>query len=393
MNVLYVVSGFPRLSESFVTNEMYELEKRGHDVSVFSEERPDEEVSHEEVAEMDVTVHYGETPSFGALPDLLSPRVLNPTVLRQAAFVDSPLYHASCLHFAKQLIRAAEAEGGVDLIHAHFAFQNRLPAAYAAAYLDIPCTITAHAYELFSPPHLGRLRRVCSRFDHIAVPSHYNERYLRAELGVDTDVTVVPATTDVDKFQPSDGCVSGRLLTVARLVEKKGHEYAIDAVADLIDRGYDVEYHVVGTGERESSLRERVRERGVEDAVEFLGHVSDERLREELADAELFVLPCVITADGDRDITPVALKEAMAMETACVSTNIAAIPEVISDGHDGVLVEPNDATDLANAIAELFDDPDYRRTLAENARGTVEAKFDISTAVDELEGMFESLLR
>jgi glycosyltransferase involved in cell wall biosynthesis len=223
------------------------------------------------------------------------------------------------------------------------------------------------------------------------VPSKYNKQYLSENIGINTEMTVVPATTSVDKFEPSAGCVSGRLLTVARLVEKKGHEYAIDAVAQLVEQGYDVEYHIVGSGDREEFLRERVRERGVGAYVEFLGHVSDERLNRELQEAELFVLPCVIASDGDRDVIPVVLKEAMATETACISTTVSAIPEMITDGHDGILVEPNDTESVARAVSELLDDSSRRKELAQNARETIETKFDIRIAVDKLEKVFYSV--
>ncbi|EMA09189.1 Glycosyl transferases group 1 [Haloarcula vallismortis] len=205
-------------------------------------------------------------------------------------------------------------------------------------------------------------------------------------------MSVVPATTDVGKFEPSKECVSGRLLTVARLVEKKGYEYAIDAVSKLVNQGYDVEYHIIGTGERENVLHERVHDRGVEDYIKFLGHVSDKRLQSELHEAELFVLPCVIAADGDRDVAPVALKEAMATQTACVSTSTSAIPELITDGHDGILVEPNDSKAVANAVASLLDDPSRRDKIAANGRKTVEEKFDISQTVDKLLNVFQSCI-
>lgn len=237
MKLLYVVNQFPRLSESFVINELHELDKRGHKVAVFSKKQPDEEVPHTEVQDMDITIHYGEKPSLRSLPDLFSRHVVNTTVLRQALFIENPFYHSYCLHLSKQIAEAIEAEDGVDLIHAHFATPHHLAVTYAAAYHDIPCTVTAHAYEIFSPSSLPRLQRVCSRFNHVIVPSNYNQRYLANKIGIDTDISVVPATTSVDKFEPSDGSVQGRLLTVARLIEKKGHEYAIDAVADLIKQG------------------------------------------------------------------------------------------------------------------------------------------------------------
>lgn len=393
MDILYVVGVFPKISESFVINEIHELKKRGHDVSVFSIEEPEERVTHEEIQKMNLSIHYAEIPSYKSFPDLFSSRIINTNILREAFFIDKLQYHAYCLLLGSQIIEAIEAKDNIDLIHAHFAEPNRLAASYAATYHDIPCTITAHAYEIFSPPSLPRLQRVCSRFDHIVVPSKYNQRYLFEEIGVDTDISIVPATTSVNKFEPSKGEISGRLLTVARLTEKKGHEYAIDAIAELVDDGYDVEYHIVGTGKRESVLREYVRAQGIEDRVKFLGHVSDEQLIDELHEAAIFVLPCVITADGNRDITPVALREAMATQTACVSTTISAIPEVITDGHDGILVKPNNSTELAHAVGELLDNPLKRQEIAKNGRQTVKTKFDISTAVDNLLDVFQTVQR
>ena len=392
MKILYVVNEFPKISESFVINELHELQRRGHDVAVFSLDEPDEEVTHKEINEIDISVTYADRPSFSLFPELFSEYILNPTVLWQAAFIDEPLRQAYYLHLGKQIMETIEKRGDIDLIHSHFATPNKIACTYAAAYHQIPCSVTAHAHEIFSPPNVKRLKRVCSRFDHVIVPSKYNKHYLSNELGVNTEMTVVPATTSVDKFEPSDECVPGRLLTVARLVEKKGHEYAIDSVAELVDQGYDVEYHIVGTGEREGFLRKRVRKHGIEDYVEFLGHVSDEQLESELHEAELFVLPCVIASDGDRDVAPVALKEAMATRTACVSTSISAIPELITDGHDGILVEPNDSEALTDAMASLLDDPGRRKEIAANGRETVENKFDISQAVDLLEGTFDSVL-
>jgi glycosyltransferase involved in cell wall biosynthesis len=390
VNILYVVNQFPKLSESFVINELYELDKRGHNVSMFAMRQSEEEITHDEVQEMDLTTYNAEQPSFQSFFDLFSERVLNPAVLRHSAFLDSPLYHARCLHLGKQIIEAVDEENGVDLIHTHFATPDRLAVTYASAYHDIPCTVTAHASEIFSPPNIQQLQRVCSRFNHIIVPSEYNKRYLREKIGVETDISVVPATTDIEKFEPSDDCVSGRLLTVARLVEKKGYEYAIDAVSNLVQQGYDVEYHIVGSGEREDVLRDRVRKRGVEEHVEFLGNISDERLETELQEAELFILPCVIASDGDRDVAPVALKEAMATQTACISTTISAVPELITDGEDGILVEPNNADTLTNSIAKLLNNPERRKTLAENGRSTVQTKFDISHAVDKLIEVFST---
>lgn len=390
MDILYVVRAFPKLSESFVLNELHELDRRGHDVAVFALERPDEPVVHDELEALDPPVHYGERRT-GVGPDLLSPKVLHPRVLSTATPIRQPRLELRWLRLGRQIAAAVEREGGVDLLHAHFARPNRVAVAYAAAYHDVPCTVTAHAYEIFARPDHERIRRTCAPFDHVVAPSEYNRRYLRETVGVDTDVSVVPAATRVEKFEPSDDAVEGRLLTVGRFVEKKGHEYAIDAVAALREAGYDVDYHVVGGGKLESELRARVREQGIEDAVTFLGRVSDERLHRELREATVFVLPCVVAENGDRDVMPVALKEAMATETACVSTTVSAIPELITDGEDGLLVRPNDASAVADAVAALLDDPALRRRLGRNGRETVAAEFDVGDCVDALVDVFRSV--
>lgn len=391
MKILYVVDHYPKISESFVINEIHELDRRGHDIVVFSIGDPEDNNAHPEAQELDIPVYYSKSASLRSFPDLISRKILNIPVLRRALFVDAPRKHAYWLHYSQQISEVLNAEDSIDIVHTHFATPNRLAVAYAAAYHDIPCTVTAHAHEIFSPSSLRRLKRVCARFDHIIVPSEYNRQYLLNEIGVETEVSVVPATTRADKFSPSNGCVSNRLLTVARLVEKKGHKYAIDAVADLVNQGYDIEYHIVGTGEREPFLRNQVQERGIEDHVEFLGHISDEQLLDELHEAAVFVLPCVITADGDRDITPVALREAMATQTACISTTISAIPEVITNGHDGILVEPHNSEAVAEAIVNLLDNPSQRQRLAENARKTIETEFDISITTETLLAIFESV--
>jgi glycosyltransferase involved in cell wall biosynthesis len=227
--------------------------------------------------------------------------------------------------------------------------------------------------------------------DHVIVPSEYNRDYLREEIGIENEITVVPATTQVKKFEPSAPTVENRLLIVARLVEKKGYPYGIEAANTLIEQGYDVEYHIVGTGDRKDRLQQQVKEYGIEDHVKFLGHVSDERLKKELSEASVFVLPCVIAEDGDRDAMPVVLKEAMASETACVSTTVSAIPELITDGHDGLLVPEKEPDELASAIKELLDNPEKRKKIGENGRETVHNKFDISESVDTLTEVFESL--
>jgi glycosyltransferase involved in cell wall biosynthesis len=393
MNVLYYLENFPKLSQSFVLNEISELERRGHHVAVFTLRDPDEAIQHSEHEDLDVPVRYARWPNITDAPDLLATKVLNSRVLRRSLYRAHPKHHARSLHFTQQCIEYVnELDWTPELVHCHFAHPNKLPATYATAYYGIPCTVTAHAYEIFRDPDRHMLRVLLDRTDRVVVPSEYNRSYLHERFGIGTPIDVVPATTRISKFEPTDGEVPNRLLTVARLVEKKGIVYAIEALARLRETHPNVTYHVVGNGAREDALQRRAAELGVGDRVTFLGNVSDERLHRELDEAAVFVLPSVVTADGDRDSSPVALKEAMAMATPCVSTTVAGIPEIIEHGSDGLLVEPRDSAALVDALATLFADGNSRQAMGRQARESVTAKFGIEAAVDGLEASFRAAM-
>jgi colanic acid/amylovoran biosynthesis glycosyltransferase len=394
LGVLYYVSSFPKLSESFILNEINELYNRGHDIAVFAQKDPGENITHEEYKDINVPVYHADVSSTNLL-QLLSkkPAQMALSNAKNGLFKQfSPKRIGHNLLLGKQCAQFIESlDIDINVVNAHFASPTRIGARLAARHHGIPCTVTAHAVEIFHSPNLPQIKYICDDMDHVIVPSEYNRDYLREEMGIENDITVVPATTQVEKFEPSAPTVENRLLTVARLVEKKGYPYGIEAVKTLIDQVYDVEYHIVGTGDRKDRLQQQVTEYCIEDHAEFLGHVSDERLKRELSEASVFVLPCVIAEDGDRDAMPVVLKEAMASETACVSTTVSAIPELITDGHDGRLVPEKEPDELASAIQELLDNPEKRKSIAENGRKTVHNKFDISSSVDTLIEVFESL--
>jgi len=392
--VLYYVSSFPKLSESFILNEINELYNRGHNIAVFAQNDPEENITHEEYEDIDVPIYYADA-SYTDLPKLLSKKSAQIAAKNTTGgFFKhlSPKRIGHNLLLGKQCAEFIESlDFDIDVVNAHFASPTKIGGMLAARHHGIPCTVTAHAVEIFSSPNVPQIKYICDSMDHVIVPSEYNRKYLREEIGIENDITVVPATTQVEKFELSAPTVENRLLTVARLVEKKGYPYGIKAVNELIKQGYDVEYHIVGTGDRKDHLQQQVKEYGIEDHVEFLGHVSDAQLQKELSEAAVFVLPCVIAEDGDRDAMPVVLKEAMASETACVSTTVSAIPELITDGHDGLLVPEKEPDELASAIQELLDNPEKRKAIAANGRETVYNKFDISESVNTLIEVFESL--
>lgn len=386
MRITYFIDSFPKLSESFILNELKELDSRGHDISVFALENPNEETEHEGISEMDVSVRYSDRPGIPDLVDLFDSDLASLDVIRSIGSERNPLHTAYHLHLGLQCTEFVREQAGTpDVIHGHFATHPKLGARFAADILGVPFTVTGHAYEMFPRSERSTARRVFESSDRAVAPSQYNKQFMIDELGVETPIDVVYATTDVSEFEP-DGTETepNRLLTVARLVEKKGHKYALRAVRRLVDQYPEIEYRIVGKGPLKGDLESLADELGIRDNVTFLGHVSDSQLRNEYRSAAVFVLPCVIAEDGDRDVIPVVLKEAMGAETPCVSTDVAGIPELITDGENGRIVPQRSEDALAGAVLELLEQPDQRTRMGEFGRQTVQDQFRIQDAVDEL---------
>lgn len=389
MNVLYYLFSYPKLSESFVLNEIVELTEQGHNVAVFSIKDSGAEIKHDEYNQMDVPVHYADIPSYSDVTDLISRKTLSPRVVRRRlSELRHPRRMALQLHLGKQCSEYIEdLDFDVDIIHGHFAILTKMGAVRAAAYHRIPCTVTCHAYDLYTDE---RYPPVLRSVDRIVTISEYNRSYIEDKMGVSTPVNVVRAGIRPEKFEPSDGKVDRRIVTVARFSEKKGLEYAVDAVAEVAKNYPDVEYHMIGSGDREEKIRTKIDEHGLEDTVKILGNVTDERLVKELDEAEIFLLPCVVAENGDRDGIPVSLMEAMAMKTVPVSTRVSGIPELIDHRRNGMLAEPRNVTELVEMVEHILDRPEERRVMGRDAREKVEHKFNVHNETKKLVNVFKS---
>jgi glycosyltransferase involved in cell wall biosynthesis len=389
MNILYYLGSFPKLSESFVLNEIYELENRGHNVAVFALNNPDEDVEHEEYEKLDVPVHYVDSPSYTDVIDLLSPKVTNPHVLQNAVFNASPKRHAKALYRSRKCIEFVENQNlDIDLVHTHFANLGTFPSRYVASYYDVPATVTAHASDLYNDPNMEHLSHIVSKADQVVTISEYNKDYIESEITNKTPIKVIHAGIRPEKFEPSSSSADTRILTVSRFVEKKGLPYAIEAVSRVVDQFPDLEYHIVGSGEMEHKIRDQIDECGLNDTVELLENVSDEQLVTEFDEASCFLLPCIVAESGDRDGIPVALMESMAMKTPPISTNVSGIPELIDHRKNGLIVQPKQTDQLAEAISSLLSDPTKQQRFAEAGREKVRQEFNVKRETAKLESMF-----
>jgi glycosyltransferase involved in cell wall biosynthesis len=167
------------------------------------------------------------------------------------------------------------------------------------------------------------------------------------------------------------------------LIEEKGLIYLLKACNILKEKGFTFRCNIIGGTEEPFytdyylALKKLHRELNLEDCVFFLGAQPFKQVLEEYKKHDIFILPCVIARNGGRDISPNSLLEAMAMKMPVISTTIAAIPEIVDDGENGLLVPPNNENALADAAIKLIQDYNSRKTLGENARKKIEERFDI----------------
>jgi glycosyltransferase involved in cell wall biosynthesis len=282
----------------------------------------------------------------------------------------------------------------VDHLHAHFAHGTTTVTWLASTITGIPFSFTGHAKDLYTEElnPAGLLRRKMDAASFVATCTEANRRHL-ASLGSRTPVHVVyhGLNADFEKLLASraeDGVGSGvrraararpRLLAVGRLVRKKGLDTFVDACAVLSARGLDFEAVIAGeSGDHEPEVRARVAAAGLEGRVRFLGPLTQDALFEEYQQASVFALPCRVLEDGDRDGIPNVLMEAMACGVPVVTTGVSGITELVRDGANGLIVDPDRPVELADALHRLLKDPGLAQQLAAQGRITVAEQFDAS---------------
>lgn len=275
--------------------------------------------------------------------------------------------------FLASRLRAA----GTRHLHAHFAHVPTAIAMHGAGLAGISYSFTAHANDIFERP--TALKEKVARSGFVACISDYNRRFL-TERGCDpTKMVIVRCALDVTEYRFRERNIEKErpmLYSVGRLVEKKGISVLIEALRVLKERGRAFSCRVVGDGPLLDTLRRHVTECGLDDDIEMMGGQPQETVKALFEDADVFVLPCVVAASGDRDGIPVVLMEAMALGVPVVSTTVSGIPELIQNEHNGLLVAPGDVEGLAHALDRLLGNPSEARALAREARRTIETEFE-----------------
>lgn len=307
-----------------------------------------------------------------------------------------PLFLVSLFFAIFRLLRGQT----FSLIHAHWLIPQGLAVIVAKKILRVPTpvVVTSHGGDLFalkSAIFRGLKTRIMKDAQRVAVVSQ-KMREICIDLGVsENHVDVISMGVDTqDTFRPSsdDRREAQRVLFVGRLAEKKGVQYAIEAVARLTPAHPSLRLIVVGDGPERVELERRTRELGIDQVVDFLGSVENQRLPSIYQSCEIFLLPSVIAASGDQEGLPVTGLEAMACECAVVAFDLPATRELIQDGVSGFLVESRSADELVDRIDRLLRDSALSRRLGQTARDTVVDRYSWQSIGERYSQLFNSLI-
>jgi len=395
-HVGYVLKRFPWISEAWIADELIELERQGTRVTIFAMNPPTEPVAHGFLSELSARVVY--------LPyrPLREParvaralfRVLgsNPRGwLRGVAALRAPRVFG-----LRKLMRATVlldelTRAGVDHVHVHFANKAARLANLTWRMGGPAYSVTAHGKDIWhGKVDMERLRETLTSAAVVATVSEDNVRHLNSVLGGRRPVHLVPNAADVAQLGPPrrEPAEPDLVLSVARLVEKKGLADLIEACALLAARSLPVRLEIVGGGPLRRDLEAAARRARV--PTTFHGKLPRERVLELYRRAAVHCLPCVVAADGDRDGLPTSVLEAMALGVPVVTTDVNGLKEAVIDGRTGVTVPEHSPPALADALERVLRNPALATALADEARGHVEARFTRERSVSLLRSLFEA---
>ncbi len=430
--VAYVVMGFPRLSESFISNEILLLESMGVDLTVYSIKRGDDAQTHDSLQALRAPVHYlpratslsgtsllrwlrENVPAFAAAHGkLFRRRPLRWLATAGAALGMSWRYRRERFGpirkvFIKEFLQAgwiAAAVGEqakIGRLHGHFCHGATTITWFVSRLTDLPFSFTAHAKDIYqteqNPGDL--LARKLRAATFVATCTDANRKHLQATFPHEAGhVRTIYHGLDTEFFAPTAVAPKRHdhdaplILSVGRFVEKKGLRYLVEACALARDAGHRFRCLIVGEdGGELPVIRQLIQQYDLGERIEIRKPVTHRELRDLYAAASMFVLPCLVAGDGDRDGIPNVVAEAMAMTLPVITTPVSGIPEIVLDGSNGKCVPPADAPALAAAIGELLESPDVRARLGTAARATICTCFDARRTTVALQQLFGDEMR
>lgn len=405
--VAVILKGYPRLSETFIAQELLGLERSGLELRLFSMRHPTDSAIHSVHREIVAPVTY--------LPEYLHHEPVRVArgllkVMRKPGFGAAfrawlaDLKHDASRNrfrrFGQAAVLIAELPDDVTHLHAHFMHTPASVAHYASLISGLQWTCSAHAKDIWTSADRdlkGKLSAAqwvvtCTRigFEHLQSLASDPDKVHLSYHGLDLD----RFASHVEPASKRDGDNAAdpvRLLTVCRAVEKKGLDTLLDALAALPPTCHWHWTHI-GGGTLIDRLKQQALDLEIDDRVDWLGAQPQESVLEQYRSSDLFVLPCRIAPDGDRDGLPNVIVEAQSQALCCLSTNVSGVPELIENGHNGVLVSPDDPTELAAGLERMIADPAERQRMGQRGETRVRGEFSSTVSVSYLKQLFDKVM-
>jgi glycosyltransferase involved in cell wall biosynthesis len=385
----YLFERFPAFTKTFCAREVAELYRQNYRVPVFSIRRPNDErpvnIPLDEVA-----IHY--------LPDSNSPFFKIPTRWAARRFthhwrkeIDSRDKHRffEAIYLGNRLKKA-----GIKHLHVHFAGMATRTAWWIKKLFGINYSFTGHANDIFveKPDQRVPLESLMAEARFVVTVSDYAVDYLKFRFPVAAHkIYRVYSGINLAQFTPAQpGAQPVRIISVGRLIPKKGYAELIEACDLLNKQGLHFHCTIIGGGPEHLPLRQLIEARSLDQMIELVGPKSQTEIVKSLAQSQIFVFPARRDEAGDQDNLPTVLIEAMASGLPIITSSLAGIPEIITDQINGILVPQRAPEALASAIRSLLLDPKKREKLGASGLSTAREKFSLAATAQELITIFEN---
>lgn len=401
-----VLKGYPRISETFIAQEIRELERLGFVLELISLRHPTDKKSHPVHAEIVAPVNY--------LPEYLheeparvfrawrSARKLPGYRKAMQAFLRDlrrDFTRNRLRRFGQALVLASEYAPRLEFLYVHFIHTPGSVTRYAGLMTGIPYAVSAHAKDIWTTPGWELAEKLtdakwcvtCTKGgrDELAGHARSGDKVHLVYHGI--DLSRFPAGPQHSQRDGSQADAPVELLSVGRAVAKKGFDNLLEALARL-PADLHWRWTHIGGGPLRDNLRAQADRLGIDGRCEFLGSLPQEKVLEAYRASDLFILPCRIDETGDRDGLPNVIVEAQSQALCVLTTPLSGIPELIEDGENGVFVEPDEPERLARALITLCREPAKRIALGLEGERRVRARFDHHATIGDLADLLDNSL-
>ncbi len=404
----YILKGYPRISETFISNEILLLEQLGFNLHLFPMRHPREDFCHDSVKQIMAKVDYLPTELLLDFPRLLLPNIFlavkRPDLFKQGLKLAHKRYKRTAnLATFKHLLQAGYLcnshllkHNSIAHLHGHFAHSPTSVTMFAALLSGKTFSFTAHAKDIYTS-NTEQLREKIRLAEFVITCTDYNRRYLeKTAEGLGTPIHCIYHGIDLQLFSPAtDHTVCSppyKLLTVARMTEKKGLPTLYKALRILKDNNIDFHHTLIGDGDDKKNILQLIEDLDMQAHCCCPGTQTHSEVLKQFEASDLFVLACEIAANGDRDGIPNVLVESLAMGVPALSTTVSAVPEILIHNRSGITISPSQPEEMAANITELLTNGNLRAQIIQGGTEHTREHFNNRTLVAALGNIFQKQL-